>query len=284
MPARPMLMTALALALVAACSASGGGSTPSGAGSPAPSPSSPPGSPPRPAAGAALDGHAYVSTGIAGRALVPGTVVSLRFAQGQLGANAGCNSMSGAYGVVDGKLDVGAMATTEMACDADRMAQDQWLGSFLPGAAVALEGTTLTLANGGVTMTLVDRETTNRSLEGTYWGVDGLVSGDAVSSVPAGVDAVVHFAGGSVDLRAGCNRGSGTATVTGGRITFGPIALTRMMCGPAAMAVESHVLGVLTGTQPYAISGDTLTIGASGKDGLLLKAGTAPPPSDPGPT
>jgi hypothetical protein len=34
------------------------------------------------------------------------------------------------------------------------------------------------------------------------------------------------------------------------------------------------VIAVLTGTQPYKITGDKLKIGGDGKDGLTLKAGS----------
>ena len=60
-----------------------------------------------------------------------------------------------------------------------------------------------------------DREVADpdRPLEGTRWVVDGIVAGDAVLSIPAGVTA----------------------------------ALTRKACAPEAMAVEQAVTAVLSG-------------------------------------
>ncbi len=225
----------------------------------------------------------FVSTGVTGHQLVAGTRVTLTFRDATLSASAGCNSMSGEYHIVGSTLSVGSLATTEMGCDADRMAQDAWLATFLPGAAFSV-GDGLTLTNGTVTVKLAFKEVPNPPLEGTYWVVDGLVSGDAVSSVPASIGAILHVDGGRLELRAGCNRGTGTVTVAAGTLTFGAINLTKKACAPDVMSVERHVTAVLAGTTPFAIDGDTLTIAAAGARGLILKAGTAPVPSDPGPS
>ncbi len=280
--ALPLLAGALtASALLGACTAVGGGA---GAGDQ--TPAVPASVPPSTAGGPQVSNRAFISTVLTGHALVPGTRVTLRFRDGDLGANAGCNSMSGSYDIAGDMLNLSQLATTEMACQADLMAQDQWLAAFLPGATVSLDATGMTLAKEGVTMAMVDQQTMNLPLEGTYWVVDGLVAGDAVSSVPAGVNAILRFIEGRVEVRAGCNQGSGTAAVDAGRITFGPVALTKMACSADAMAVEQHVVAVLAGVQPYSIAGDSLQLGASGRDGLTLKGATPPAtaPSDPGPT
>ena len=61
------------------------------------------------------------------------------------------------------------------------------------------------------------------------------------------------FDAGSVAVDTGCNTGSGTYTVAGDAVTFGPIATTRMACAdPNGQAVEQAVLTVLTGTATVA--------------------------------
>ena len=42
-----------------------------------------------------------------------------------------------------------------------------------------------------MTIVLVDRQTTNLPLEGTVWTVDAVISGDMVSSVPAGATSTL---------------------------------------------------------------------------------------------
>jgi heat shock protein HslJ len=222
---------------------------------------------------ATLDGRTFLSTGVTGRVLVPGSQVRLSFEDGRVGASAGCNTMSGSYVVDGGRLAVDALATTEMACDPALMDQDTWLAGFLDGATVVLAGDQLTLARDGATLTLLDREVADpdRPLVGTRWVVDGLVSGDAVSSVPAGVVATLVFSDGAVAVEAGCNSGGGTADIGETTVTFGPIALTEMACGADAMAVEQAVTAALAGTATYEIEADVLTLNAGGV-GLLLRA------------
>lgn len=267
---RPVLCLLPAVGLIAACTTTGGGSPTPSAQAPA-APSSPSAS-----GGSALDGHTFVSTSIQGHDLPQGVTITLAFKDGTVSAHAGCNTMNGSYSVENGTLSVGTMAATQMACPAPLMAFDTWLTTLLPGASVSVSGDTLTLAKGGVTITLVDQQSLNLPLEGTKWIVDGLVSKDAVSSVPQGVTAWLVFNRGRVDVNTGCNTGSGTAVTTGATIIFGPIATTRMACPPDVMSVEQQVVKVLTGTQPYSIAAEALKIGGNGKDGLTLKGAAAP--------
>jgi heat shock protein HslJ len=237
----------LAVALVACSSSSGGSSSPGG-----------------PSASASLDGHTYLSTQLEGAILVPGTQVRLSFTDGNLNAHGGCNMMGGAYRIEGDRIRTTQMSMTEMACDPPRMQQDEWLGRFLSDVAFTVEGDTLTLTDGTATLTLLDEEVAipDKPLDGTRWVLDGLVTGDAVSSVPAGVTASMRIDGSRLELQAGCNQGGGSVEIAPDTVTFGPIALTKMACEGGAMSVENAVIGVMAGTVPYTIDGDTLTLGA----------------------
>lgn len=228
--------------------------------------------PPGPTDGG-VEGRTFLSTGLEGRPLVAGSTVRLTFQNGGVSANAGCNSMGGPYRIEGDRLIADELATTEMACDPALMEQDRWLADLLGGATITLDGDTLTMENGTVRLTLVDREVADpdRPLIGTRWLVDGLISGGAVSSVPAGVIAALTFSDGRVEVEAGCNTGGGTATVTDTTIGFGPIGLTKMACAPEAMVVEGAVVAVLSGTVEYTIEAGALTLTAGGI-GLMLRA------------
>ena len=101
--------------------------------------------------------------------------------------------------------------------------------------------------------------------------LDGIVSGDAVSSVPIGVTASITIAGGRVDVEAGCNMGGGAVDVTANTLNFGPIATTKMACEAGPASVETTVLEVLSGTVDYTIDADVLTLDAGGA-GLIFRA------------
>ena len=256
MQRHPLLVLAIAAAtIVAACSSAGAPSVPA------------------PNAAAALDGRTFLSTDLQGAVLVPGSRVSLTFTDGGLQASAGCNSMGGTYTIDGDRLTTTQQSMTQMACEEPRMQQDEWLTRFLGGATIALAGDTLTMAEGTVRLTLMDQEvaTPDQPIEGTRWVVDGIVSGDSVSSVPAGVTATIRIDDGRVDVEAGCNTGGGTVETAADTLTFGPIALTKMGCEPGAMAVEGAVIRVLAGAVGYTIQADVLTLDA-GDTGLMLRA------------
>jgi heat shock protein HslJ len=181
--------------------------------------------------------------------------------------------MGGAYTIDGDQLTTGQMFMTEMACDEPRMAQDEWLARFLSDVTVTLDGDTLTLDDGTVTLTLVDKEvaTPDQPIEGTLWVLDGIVTGDAVSSVPAGVTASIRIADGNAEVRFGCNTGGGPVVVTADTLTFGPMISTKMACEAGPGAVEGAVTTVLQGTVPYSIDADTLTLDA-GANGLMFRA------------
>jgi heat shock protein HslJ len=248
----PCLAMAIAAALAACSSAS--------------APSAPP---------KTLDGHTYLSTAIQGASLVPGTNVRLAFADGSLNAASGCNIMGGAYSVDGDRLKTSQLSMTEMACDVPRQRQDEWLARFLGNVTFTLDGDALRLTDGTVTLTLLDKEvaTPDKPLEGTTWVLDGIISGGAVSSVPDGVTASIVVRDGRVDVKSGCNNGGGTARVGADSITFGPIALTKMACEPAATSVEGAVTTVLSGAVGYTIDADALFLKA-GDRGLTFRAAT----------
>lgn len=223
-----------------------------------------------------LDGRIFLATKVQGHALVAGSTLRLSFQGDRIGISAGCNQMSGAYAIVNGHLATAEMATTEMACDPAHMEQDAWVGGFIDGASVTLTGDTLTLGHGDVTVTLTDREVADpdRPLEGTRWVVDGIVAGDAVSSLPGGVTAALTISNGQLQIEAGCNAGSASVEATDTTLAIGPLALTKKACVPDAMAVERAVTAVLSGLIGYSIEADvlTLTTNGAGRGGLMLRA------------
>ncbi|MCX2950601.1 META domain-containing protein [Lentzea sp. NEAU-D7] len=254
----PRLLVALVL-LATACGTAGGG-------------------------GNDVQGKTFTSTSVTEqgkpRPLVEGTKVELRFtADGRLLANAGCNQMQGPVKLDDGKLTVTDLSTTDMACPGEGLQeQDEWLSGLL-GAKPSwrLDGQNLVLTGANTEMVLAPKP--QAPLEGVTWTVDGIVTKDAVSSVPEGVTGTIAFKDGHIYVQGGCNSGSTDVTgadkyeVDGQRITFGSsLAMTLMLCSEDKMKVESAILDTLElGEVTFEIDGDTMTLMNANGVGLKLR-------------
>jgi heat shock protein HslJ len=222
-------------------------------------------------------GRTFLSTSV-NRPLVEGTRIRLDFHDDhRLGANAGCNHMGGDAEVAGDRLVVSDLATTEMGCDPDRHRQDEWLAGFLTSRPhYRLDGPVLTLRNDSTELRLEDRETADpdRPLRGTRWVVEGVVEGDAVSSVPAGAEAhlVIDGAKDSFGGNAGCNQMGGTARPSERTVTFSDVITTKMACQDDRMRLESAVLAVLDGEVTWKIEADALRLDHPNGRGLILRA------------
>lgn len=218
----------------------------------------------------ALAGRTFLSSAIDGRTLVDGTEVRLSFQIDALNAHAGCNTL-GTTAAYDGATLVATdMFQTEIGCEPALAEQDLWLGELLMSRpTLVLEGDTLTIASPDTTITLTDRAVADpdRPLVDTTWVVNGLISGDAVSSVPANSAASITISDGSAAVHTGCNRGNAGVEITDDTITFAPMATTKMACEPELMELEFAVTRVLTGEVDYSIEAGQMTISTKDADG-----------------
>lgn len=230
-----------------------------------------------------LDGTSWIATGITengtARALVPGSELRVEFVDGSISINAGCNGMGGNYTLSEeAELATGALAGTEMGCDQPLMDQDAWLAGtvFAEPLIAAVEGSTLTLTREGLELVLTDRgvASPDAALHGTSWQLDGIRTGDSVSSVPAGaqIPTLLIAEDGAVTVHTGCNGGRGTATVSDSTITFEPVVTTKMACADeAGRQTEVAVLTMLDGAVTWAINEQNLTL-TKGDSGLTFRA------------
>ena len=224
-----------------------------------------------------LSGRGFVSSAVTGHDLVEGSEITMRFLDGSVSVNAGCNTMNGGYEIVDGVFVAGEFAMTMMACDDALMAQDTWLGEFLSSSpAIALEEPTLSFSGDGVVVTLAAIEPT--ALVGTTWSVTGTVIDEGVSSVPMESTASITIADdGTVTVDTGCNTGSGSVDVGDDTISFGMLATTERAClDEAVNRLEATMLAVLQGEVTYEIDGTRMSLrSTTGSDviGLELTAG-----------
>jgi heat shock protein HslJ len=235
------------------------------------------------AQGPRLGGRTFLSTAVtenaAPRQLFEGSRIRLRFDQGRLNADAGCNQLSGAYTVDGSELVIGSLSMTEMGClPPERAEQDTWLADLLGSRpTITVSGDVLVLRAGSTEITLLDREVADadRALVGPRWQVESIITGDAVSSMPAAVEAHVTFtADGRVSGSTGCNQFSGAYQATANNITFGQIGMTKKACTGGVKTVEMAVTVLFDGRPvPYRIEADQLTMTyPDGTGGLQLRA------------
>jgi heat shock protein HslJ len=154
------------------------------------------------------------------------------------------------YAVADGP----AVTITDAVC------RDDATGMPFPAqVSVELDGAVLT-GCGGDPLSL---------LTGAEWKVTKA----GAAAVPEGVEATIAFApDGGVSGSSGCNRFSGTATLTGEGLGFGPMAGTRMACDAPASTVEAAFLDAMGRIDRFDIADDGSLRLIAG-DTALIEAG-----------
>ena len=94
-------------------------------------------------------------------------------------------------------------------------------------------------------------------LAGSEWGPVRFGTVEA----SAEVEQFVRFeAEGRVVGQAGCNRFTGSYTLTGDALTIGPLAATRMACPPPRMALETALFAALDATRAFRRERTELTL------------------------
>ncbi len=203
---------------------------------------------------------------------------TLRFEGGQLALDTGCNTGSGGYTVAGTDITIGPIATTRRACLDDASADvEQAMLTVLTGTVASeIEADVLTLTNGANGLGLraaPEGGITPEGLEGTPWLLDSIVTGSTTTAVASGVRRpTLQLDAGTMTVDTGCNTGSGSYTVAGDQITFGPLAMTLIACEGVTNDVEQAQLAVLTGTATAAVTDGVLTL-TNGDRGLHYLAG-----------
>jgi heat shock protein HslJ len=221
------------------------------------------------------------------RPLVEGTTISLRFDDGQVGASLGCNQLGARYDLDGDRLLVEEMSTTEMGCDPERHAQDEWFADVLQSEpTVVVDGDTMTLTSGETVVRFVDREVAepDRQLVGTTWEVDGFADGqdpdDAATSFAVERPATLRFEeDGFVTGHDGCNEfghssdgaGSGDGlryVVDGSEVAFSGEPVSTQIACPDLVEYTDRFWAALSGTATWSVDADRLTL--VGEDGRVV--------------
>jgi heat shock protein HslJ len=219
-----------------------------------------------------------VTEGGAPQLLVEDTELRLQFHEApRLSASAGCNTLGGDYSIDGDVFVLAGAAQTEIGCEQELHAQDDWYFEFLGSSpTIVVDGDSLVLEGGGTRIEYLDQEvaTPDEELVGPTWTVETIIEGDVASFTEWPEPATLVFGSdGAVTVNTGCNGGSGTYEVSGGELTFADVAVTERGCEGDTGRLESVVLGVIHGPQPvtWEVTVDRLSL--RGQDaGLDLRA------------
>lgn len=184
--------------------------------------------------------------------------VNARFSGGRISGFSGCNQYFGSYALKDGRLVIGAVGGSMMACDEASMKVEQAFtralaASFRP---VLADGRLSLMSEAGDAVLSFVAEPTP-TLEGLRSNITGFNNGrQAVVSPLLGTTLNLSFKGGTVKGFAGCNAFRASYTTNGDRIAVGPVATTRRMCsGEGVMQQEREFLAALKSTTTWTFSG-----------------------------
>jgi len=181
---------------------------------------------------------------------------------GQLAIRADCNTGSGTYTATGSALTIQLGPMTLAACPPG--SQDTaFVRDLSQVASYVFDGPRLVLNMRLDSGNMVFDPQSPTALVGPTWIVTGVNNGrQAVVSTLAGTRLTIAFgADGRVSGDTGCNVFSGSYTLSGSSIAFGPIATTRRACASdEANQQEQEFLAALAASTMYELVGDRLTL------------------------
>ena len=207
-------------------------------------------------------------------AIVDGHPITLSFTDNRAGGTAACNGYGGSFAISGDDFAFSDLGWTEMACIPETvMASETVYLEALPRVETfSMTDDELILRGEGVELTYTALPPVPTSeLTGTVWVLDTLVQGDAVTSVTGERATLELFTDGSMLGSTGCRTLDGNYTVSGA-----DLAMTEMSahgeCPAELEEQDNHVVTVLGDGFRVTIEGETLSVIASGGQGLTYRS------------
>jgi heat shock protein HslJ len=237
--------------------------------------------------GEGLTGRSFVSSSLTKNGepsdALAGTRARLTFTRdGKLYADVGCNVWSWTVDPRGRRLG-SELEATEALCP-DVPAPESWLSDFIQSdPAWRLDGATLVLTGGKTRLELRDLEVAEPdvSLEGRAW--TGYTRGpDRYGRNSELEQTTLRFTDGKVSGKTGCSLLSGTATVSGNKITFGNVRAqaTGPGCPERLQETDRYVRALLEGTLTFEIQSNELFLRPANNDDTLTLVSCDPTTKD----
>jgi heat shock protein HslJ len=205
--------------------------------------------------------------------LVDGHPITLTLDGENAGGTAACNGYGGTYQLSDNQISFSDLFQTEMACMPEEIMDSE-------GAYLAALGRVDTIQAGGESMTLTEDDVelhfsllppvVDAGLNGTVWVLDGLIQGDAVSSVSGDRATLELYTDGSMLGATGCRTFNGHYTVDGDEVAVSDLSPSGQ-CGSDLESQDAAVIDVLGEGFSFVIDGTTLTLNADSGQGLVYR-------------
>lgn len=200
--------------------------------------------------------------------------ITMTFDGTDVGGTAACNSYGGTFALTDREISFSEIFRTEMACSPNEVMdlEENYLAALLSVNAVTVTDGVLVMSGEATTLEFEElAPVPTAEMLGTVWVLDGLVSGDAVSSVAGDGATLELFSDGSLLGSTGCRTLTGTYVETAGSIGISDLAADGE-CTDDLSGQDNQVIAVLEGPLQAEIDGQTLTLTGSGGEGLIYRA------------
>ncbi|MDM0014469.1 META domain-containing protein [Variovorax sp. J22P168] len=205
--------------------------------------------------------------------------VTARFEGGRVSGFSGCNRYFGTYSARDGRLVIGAIGGTMMACEPGAMALETAVHRALAGTFRAqVSGDRLALDSDAGERVLGFQAEPPPALAGLRSNITGFNNGrQAVVSPIAGTTLQLGFGDGVLKGFGGCNTLRANYSVDGNRIRIGPVSSTRRVCPQeGVMAQEREFIAALKSTTTWGFSGALLDMHRADGERTLTGSREAP--------
>jgi heat shock protein HslJ len=186
---------------------------------------------------------------------------------------AACNGYGGTFESTDGQIVFSEMIITEMACFPTEVMdlEQNFMTALVSVTEVRVTDDVLVLSGENTILEFeVLPPVPTAELLNTVWVLDGLVTGDSVSSAIGDRATLELFSDGSFLGSTGCRSFNGTYTEAEGLRTTD--ITPQGDCADDISAQDSHVLAVLGGSYKTEIDTRSLYVTTSGELGLVYLA------------
>lgn len=208
--------------------------------------------------------------------------------------NSGCNSFSGNITLDGDSLSFGELALTKRACTNDdaMTRENEFLamlaqvssyqitrqslslydsnGEFLASLTVGEEPNDMTSEEGMEGNEEIVEETAVNLSQNRWTLLHTVVGGDAIVPTPINSYIYMEFTDGVVTGNAGCNNFNGSVTIDGNKLSFGPLATTRIACEDEISSYEFAFLELLKNVHQFSADELAGTLAVLNADGMLL--------------